>query len=260
MNPIEKLKNYKPEMTKAELAAADYIIENPISVVQFTLTELAENSGSSNAAIIRLCQKMNYEGFKEFKFSMSRYLVSDRSGFPDNSGKNNNSLASVTSNYIHYLNLLNETVSLDTVKQIAADICAAKSITIFGINRTGFSAMQLSYRLSRLGIASRPITDNSIMLDYADMLSQGDICIIFTIRGKGSKDYGEYMQRMKNQGCKVILFTMDPKINLIKLPDTAIVLPCISKKSGEAFLDDQAIFFVFIEVLLREISLRYTEE
>ncbi len=255
MNPIEKLESNIDEFSKAELSAAKYILESPASVIQLTLTELAKASHSSTAAVIRMCQRIGYDGYKEFKFSVSRYLFT---GPADPNAAvtkaQDDSLDYVANAYIRYIAIMRDTLPRAQIRRLAQMIINAGSITVFGINRTGFSAMQLSFRLFKLGIASHPVTDPIIMKDYTPILGTDDLCIFFTIRGVGTPLYPEFAKQMREQGCRVAVFTMDPKLPLNKLADEAIVLPRISKTPDLSFLDDQALYFVFIEVLLREIS------
>jgi DNA-binding MurR/RpiR family transcriptional regulator len=261
MNPIEKLENSQDAFSRAELAAAKYILESPTSVIQFTLTDLAKKSHSSTAAIIRMCQRIGYDGYKDFKFSMSRYLIAgpaDRAASDDSD--QTNSLNYIANAYIRFIALLRDTIPMEDIHRLSDEICHAKDISIWGVNRTGFSAMQLSYRLARLGIATRPITDPMVMTDYASILGQNDLCIIFSIRGRGTANYADYMRQLRSQGCKVALLTMEPKLNLNKEADYCFVLPHISKTPDLSFLDDQAIYFVFIEALLKEVSKYYMDE
>lgn len=260
MSPIERIEANKAAFSRAELAAAQYILESPTAVLQQTLTQLAKKSHSSTAAIIRMCQRIGYDGYKEFKFSMSRYLFANPADASMTADTSLSSLDYVANAYIRYLSIMRETLDSDNIHELAAAISSARSITILGINRTGFSAMQLSYRLSKLGIPSRPITDTIVMTDYSMILGEGDLCILFTIRGVGSSNYRDFLQQMRSQGCRIALLTMEPKLNLIRYADDVFVLPRISKDTELSFLDDQAVYFVFIEVLLRELSQYQAEQ
>ena len=76
MSPIELLKNGFDSFTKSEQKAAAYILNDPKVVLAESLSIIAKKSGSSNAALVRLCQKLGFRGFSEFQFSMHRALIS----------------------------------------------------------------------------------------------------------------------------------------------------------------------------------------
>ena len=59
---------------------------------------------------------------------------------------------------------------------------------------------------------------------------------------------------MKKNGATVVLFTMNGSSPYKKLCDHYVCLPQISYNKKMGFLDDQAIFFVFIEVLISEAA------
>ena len=105
MNPLELLEKEYPNLTKSEQAITDYIVNNPMTVIRFSLTQIAKEARTSNTAVIRLCQKLGYQGFSEFKFSLSRVALSDTHGSDGEGGKEfENSVTAIVSQYVRYLN------------------------------------------------------------------------------------------------------------------------------------------------------------
>ncbi|MCI8516674.1 MAG: MurR/RpiR family transcriptional regulator [Hungatella sp.] len=255
MNPLEQLEKEFPNLTKSEQAITRYILDNPMSVIRFPLTQIAEEAKASNTAVIRLCQKLGYQGFSEFKFSLSRAALSDtHENGREKSEGSEHSLTAIVSQYVKYLNQMAAEADLDQIRRIAGLICCNSRLAIMGYNRTGFSASQLSYRLSRIGVANHLVTDQVVMMDYMEIFGPGDVCLIFSI--SISKNYKEIVQRLKKNGASVVLFTMNGASPLKKLCDYYVCLPQISYNKKMGFLDDQAIFFVFIEVLISEVAKR----
>lgn len=252
MNPLDVLERELPGLTRSEQNIARYIIQNPLTVVRDSLTTVAREAKASNTAIIRLCQKLGYQGFSEFKFTLSRAVLSNN-GRPqeDNYDPQANSLSSIVSQYTQYLNRMAVETDIDKIRAIAALVCQSGRLAIMGINRTGFSASQFSYRLSKMGVANHLITDEYVMLDYMEILSAGDTCVIFSI---STGKYAEIASRLKKNGANLVLFTMTETTPLKKLADHMVCLPRISYDKRMNFLDDQAIFFVFIEAVLSEVA------
>ena len=77
MSPLELLEKQLPDLTKSEKIIGEYILANPMSIIRYSLTQIAREARTSNTAIIRLCQKLGYQGFSEFKFSLSRAALSE---------------------------------------------------------------------------------------------------------------------------------------------------------------------------------------
>ncbi|MCI8887307.1 MAG: MurR/RpiR family transcriptional regulator [Hungatella sp.] len=251
MNPLELLEKEFPNLTKSEQAVTTYILNNPMSVIRYSLTQIAREARTSNTAIIRLCQKLGYQGFSEFKFSLSRAALSEP--YESSGGEEaEDSMTAIVSQYVQYLNQMAAEADRNQIRQIAARICHSSRLAIMGYNRTGFSASQLSYRLSRIGVANYLVTDQVVMMDYMEIFGPGDLCLIFSI--SASKKYKDIIQRLNKNGASAAMFTMNNTGPQKRLCDYYVCLPQISYNKKMGFLDDQAIFFVFIEVLISEVA------
>ncbi len=74
MSPLERIEHGIGTYTKAERAVADFFLEHPADVVGSTITSISDASGLSKTAIMRMCQRIGYSGYAEFRFSMEKYL------------------------------------------------------------------------------------------------------------------------------------------------------------------------------------------
>lgn len=247
MNPLQSIQTALPTFTKKEKLIAEAILKDPVSVVQVTAQDLAEKVSSSKSAYIRMCQKMGFEGYSDFRFSISRHLLSAGSKSDEE-----NPMQAILNSYSEYILNIASTIKKEDVHTLASYILTATRVKLFGINRTGLSAKQLRMRLIKLGLDAEAVNDSVTMRDLSSLLTKEDVCIIFSI--KGLPDYYQYAKDLRERGCKVVLLTMTPKTPMRKDVDLLLQLPYISRSSNESFLDDQAIFFVFIEVLLNEVA------
>ena len=68
MNPLERLEKEFPNLTRSEQAITEYILKNPMTVIRYSLTQIAMEARTSNTAVIRLCQKLGYQGFPNLSF------------------------------------------------------------------------------------------------------------------------------------------------------------------------------------------------
>lgn len=58
----------------AERRVADFILKNPEQVVSLSVAEIAEQSGVSDATVIRLCKHLGYTGFYQMKLQLAHEL------------------------------------------------------------------------------------------------------------------------------------------------------------------------------------------
>lgn len=243
-------------MTLTEEKIADFFIENPVEVIRHNVTTLAEKTNSSNAAIIRLCKKLGYDGFSEFKFSMSKYIISH----PKNTvGDKNDPVSSIINSYTQCISKIPYSYDKKDLENLAKIINNSMHIVIWGINRTNISATQLEKKLSKIGILSQSQHDLYEMYNVSEILKTGDLCILFSVSGKGSTSYPELFEKLKSSGCTTVLITMSNSMQKInKNADFTFTLPTLYECANanlSNFYDEQAVFLIFIEILLCEISI-----
>ncbi len=61
-----------------EKAVVEYFINHFDSVVDMTTLQVAKHTFTSNATVVRVCQKLGYKGFNDFKL---KYLTEQKSDF-----------------------------------------------------------------------------------------------------------------------------------------------------------------------------------
>lgn len=250
--PIERLKAGIGSFTKAEEAAALYFIDHPASVRNKTIASVAKEAGLTTTGIMRMCQRAGYSGYAEFRFSMNRYLISHGAGQGDE--ETDTPVSRLADVYSSYLRKTTDGLDVEQLGRIARLITGARRISIWGCNRTYESVMQLSLRLLRIGIFNQTTSDPQVMDDISTILGEGDLCIVMSMNGRGTRSYPALMTSLVERGCDVVLVTMNPKIGLIRHATEAVLLPWISNDYSAGFLEDQLIVFMYVECLLNEIA------
>lgn len=251
MNPMQRLEYYKNNYTKVEQKIYNHIKQNPKDIIRFQLSIIAEKSKTSQAAIIRFCKKIGYNGFSEFKYELSRYIISGERETDNDSDMD--TIKSITSLYEGFLRQFSSTLSLQDIKRLVSDIKNANRIKIIGKNRTGLSAKQMRLRMTKIGFDAESVTDMALVSGLEAILTKGDLALIFSIYAK-NEVYQSFVSEAKAAGTKTVLITMTPDSALAKICDYTLSLPCISRASTSSFLDDQALFFIFIEIVLAELA------
>lgn len=249
MNPFDRLDCYKNSYTKSEKIIYEWIKKNPALVVRNNIETLADEISTSKAAIIRFSKKIGYSGFAEFKFELSRYIIS---GVREIENENMDIARSITSLYAGYIKQINDFIDLKDVKIIAKVLSNARHVKILGKNRTGLSALQLRYRFTKIGFDAEAITDAILMDQMLESLTKGDVVLIFTTRAVDIQYYNLIKNVSKN-GVTTIVVTC-AETDLMKKTHYHILLPSIENASTSSFLDNQTIMFVFIEILLAELA------
>lgn len=142
---------------------------------------------------------------------------------------------------------------MEDISQLALEIKNAKRVKIIGNNRTGLLAMQMRYHMSKIGFDAEAITDMVLIEVSQDLFHEGDLIILFSVY-TNNKVYNHLIKNINGSKAKIVLITMSENTTLQKYCDYSFVLPCISRASTTTFLDDQALFFIFIEIVLAKVA------
>ena len=253
-NPIDQIQTYYENLTKTDKEIAIHIINNPRDVATQTLDELAKITSTSKSALSRFAQRIGYTGFTEFKYEMARFLVSNISSSEE--GEEHDPIRMITKTYSDYILKMGETVDSKQIERIADLFASAENVMIFGINRSANSARQMKQRLTRIGFTNVSSEDDQAVIgDYLANATAKDTYFIFSTTDN-TKFFTSRLKEYKNSKCRIIFITANPSLPFKKQCSEYVVVPRISKDSYASFLDDQAVFFVLIEILIEAIVRR----
>lgn len=247
LNPLDRIQSCYEDMTPTDREIAIYILNNPRDAARTSITYIAQQTNSSKSALVRFANRIGYSGFAEFKFDLSRFLVSQNASSHTET-EDSDPIKAITETYSRYILQLHDACRSDDLRRIARLIIKARRIKILGYDRTFNSALQLRQRLSKIGIDAEAVHDTAIMGDLTDILGKNDLVILFTISNNGA--YTDYVSSFADHGCPVITLTMTPNLAFRRYVKEYVVLPRISRDNNISFLDDQAIYLIFIELLI----------
>ena len=74
---LRQIKNTLPELRKSEKIVAEYILNDPKSVITLKTAEASSLMGISEPTLIRFCKAMGFSGYQEMKINLSQQLAAD---------------------------------------------------------------------------------------------------------------------------------------------------------------------------------------
>jgi RpiR family murPQ operon transcriptional repressor len=216
MKHINTILHNKSLFTPGERKIADFILDNPGRVKQFSSPKLAQVLGISQSSIIKFAQKLGFKGYTNFKIA----LVEE---WGQQSTERKNDVA-----YIH-----NEINSEDTFPQIAEKLLLEKQqalrdttngidfarlqqvvdlirvagrVQIIAIGGSSLIAKDLAYKLMKIGYPVMHEMDSHVQITVAQSLTAADVQIAISFSGN-RREVQVAAEAAKARGAKVIALT-----------------------------------------------------
>jgi len=185
---LNMLKN-KEALSMAERIVLDYLIENKTLLKDFSVEKIAEAAYTSPASVVRMCKKLGYNGFKDFKIDF--ILANSKVEIPETSEytdvilikDQNNGKKAIENN----IRALEETINLydeKTYTKAASLIMNARKILIFGKGSSFLVCKDLEMKLRRINKFCVAQGESHDQLVDASFINNKDVVIFISNSGK----------------------------------------------------------------------------
>lgn len=249
MNPIELINLHESEFTKSDEKIKTYVLNHPDYVSSYPIVDMAAKAGVSKSALLRFCQKLGYEGYSEFKYEVSKHLLSGSFKNPADVKSD----SEIMDSYIHCIQKLPASISEERVLTFGQFLKNASRLRIFGLHESGLSATYLSYRLAALGIDSEAITQSGIFSEKASFSTASDFHIFISVSGTTECiTTAAKISFDRHTPCAII--TQNSKAKYFNKYDCFIAIPSLNMDKKQLFLDSQAIIFMTIDLIISKLS------
>ncbi|WP_338231549.1 MurR/RpiR family transcriptional regulator [Companilactobacillus muriivasis] len=246
MNIIESIKNHYDDFSKSELKVAEYIIKTPERVEVITITKLATEAGTSTSAVLRFCQTLGFNGYKDFRFEMVNFIHEQKKEVKPNSLIDN-----LVDGYMKSINQMRD-IDSKSMNELVDVLTNDNLNYILGIFYSSLPARELYLGLNDLGHASMFADDYMISEHITRPVNDDSTVVLFSIDGN-KHNFKNYLADLATSMPKnSFLITMNPKAELAADFPHTIVLP-ERTFSSKSVVDTQSIPMVFVELLLNLI-------
>jgi DNA-binding MurR/RpiR family transcriptional regulator len=225
---------YKEDLSMAERAVLDYLIENKSVLKDFSVEKIAEAAYTSPASVVRMCKKLGYKGFKDFKIDF--ILANAKVEVPENKEyfdvvltKDSHCGQSAIENNIKVLEDTLKLYDEQTVSKAAELIMNARKILIFGKGSSFLVCKDLEMKLRRINKFCIAQGESHDQLVDATFISQKDVIIFVSNSGKTKEIISAALLAKENKA-KIISIT---KIGSSMLADLSDVVLYTSSLEGE---------------------------
>ncbi|HTW83181.1 MAG TPA: MurR/RpiR family transcriptional regulator [Candidatus Sulfotelmatobacter sp.] len=209
----------------AEQRVADFILRHPDELIYLTVTELAERTNTSESTVVRLCQKIGYKGYQEFKIVLARDLVEPTTEIyaaiePDDD------LSTVKSKVFQAnTQALRDTIEVlddEMLGRAVEALAKANRVDIYGVGGSGPLAADAYHKFLKLGLRAVALSDGDLMAMSSALLGSGDVALGISHTG-ASRDVTDALGRAKTNGATTICITHRSSSPITKVADIQLV-------------------------------------
>jgi len=207
--------------TQTERKIALFIRDHTEEILHYTLLELADLIGVSDASVVRFCKSIGYKGFQDFKINAALETVSTAQQYHPSLNKNDSAediCHKIFNSEIAALTRTLQALDVRVIDQVASLLFDARHILLCGTGGSQVVARDAQHKLLKIGIRSCAVEDKDIQLMEASLLERGDVLVAFSHSGNNVHTL-RAAELAKQSGASVVALTSQGKTGLGRLAD-----------------------------------------
>lgn len=228
-----RLEEYEGHASNAEKELIKLIKREPETVVKLSIHELAKRGKTSSSTIVRFCNKLEFQGYKDFCKAMIYELAVCRDAADKRNGKiiHGDSLEEIA-NKVTYRNIdslerSRKLVDFSVLEKAVEELAGSEGIFLFGVGSSLLVAKDAWLKFTRVGKRCHIFDDWHGQLLYAKHMTGRDTAIMISYTGQ-TDEILQCAREVHKTGAKIIAVTRFENSALVKLADY-----CLSVASTE---------------------------
>lgn len=254
---IDALRRVLASLPRQEAAVATAILSEPESVLQMSVSALAERAGVSQPTVIRLCRSVGCEGFADFKLRLAQNLAA---GVPFVSANvtEEDDAASLTGKIfdasIRALQDARNQLDVRALHRAIELLDGARRVVIFGLGGSAATALDAQHKFSRFPTPCQAVMDPLMVRMLLAGMGPEDVFLALSNTGR-TQTVLELASLAIAEGIAVVAITA-PESPLSGL--ASVVLGVQPAEDAELFtpMASRMVHLAVIDVLSTGVALR----
>lgn len=251
-----------PRLKGATHKVGAFILNSPRETIDLTVTELSARAGVSEASIVRFAQLLGYSGFHALKIRLAEDIVSPMMIVHEDLKPDDTPATAVQKAMTVGLRSLEDTIRILDMTVLEATIqaiCNARQITLFASGNSIPLAMDLNFRLTKIGLSSRFSIDPTMQEMYASLLTPEDVAIGISHTGS-SKDTVYALELAKQRDARTICITNHSDAPLTRHGDLCLFTATRASNFHEERVDSNLAMLALTEAVYVGICVARSDE
>ncbi len=215
-NLLLKIRESYRDLGDKDSQIANFILQHESEVPKLTISQIAEGSSASQAAVVRFCKLFGCEGFKDFRRRLTTDILEQAqkpsllSGYATTDLTENEDISSIvermSANNIRSISETKDLLDPKTLEKAIHVLANAPRVDFFGFGASGIVAMDAHQKFIRIGKICNTTQDSHIQVTLASSMHRGDAAVVISYSGK-TRDALETATAAKERGAFVIAVT-----------------------------------------------------
>lgn len=229
---IGKIKTTYTQFRNSEKRIADFVLANPDQIIYSSIAQVAKQCATSEATVLRFCKAMGYNGFQDFKISLTLSLAPPSKQIHEDVSFTDPTVEMINKVMNSEMQAISDTLQFLDPKKIEAAInviSKTRRLEFYGVGGSGCVAIDAQHKFFRLGMSCIAYIDTHMQAMSASTMQKGDVVVGISHTGS-TKDTVESFKVAKEAGATTICITSGVDSPIIKHTDIALIV--VSREQG----------------------------
>lgn len=237
-NELQELQNLSKQRDTYGMIAA-YFIANINIIPKLYINDVAKACYTSTATVVRMCKRLGYSGFVDFKLAFSEYLSQwdyDKEASCESGYIYENKNPSEIANIITQLtvnSIIESTKYIDSknVSSIVDLLYQCDKIDFYGAGASNLIAQDFQYKFLRAGKNCTAYADQHIKFSQAQQSTENTVAFGISYSGETTETI-QLLEIAKARGATIVTITNEKNNKVKDMADYSLIIKNIEKTDG----------------------------
>ncbi|MCX2952455.1 MurR/RpiR family transcriptional regulator [Lentzea sp. NEAU-D7] len=224
-SPLVKIRSLLPGLARAEQRVAKVVLENPGTVAHRSITEVAEQAGTSETTVTRFCKAIGVGGYPELRIALAADTARSQARANHDMGGDigpGDDLKQVVGKVAfadaRAVEETAEQLDIESLDKVVQAVAGARRVDVYGFGASAFVAFDLQQKLHRIGLTCFAWNDTHIALTSAAVLTGADVAVGISHTGSTAETV-EALRVAGETGATTVALTNFPRSPITEIAD-----------------------------------------
>ena len=252
---LDRIRAMTAGLSASERRVAETILDHPHEVLEWSASEIATQSGTSDATAVRTCRRLGFSGLRDLRLTLARDLGWSGAGA---AARRNGKRFFIEELFADAASSIASMVSAESAKGFekgATLLAAAERIFVVANGPSAVFAQDFVYAARIAGLPTEFWGDTIIQTVIASQLTRRDVCVAISASGINALTV-DIAETASASGAKILAITGYGLSRLVEIASEAVVVETFDYSS----VNQAAINSASLLLLLRGLVIAVADK